>query len=217
MASIFIIAFPIISDQARNRIASNWCSSVLMWLEFSCRVRYHISGHENLPSRSAVYLSNHQSTWETILLYKLAAPVSPILKKELLQIPFWGWSMRLLDPIAIDRSKPREAGRSMLTLGVEKLKHGRSIIIFPEGSRSPAGTVNKFSRGGAKLAMAAQALIVPIAHNAGNYWPPRKFIKQPGLISVKIGHPIDTSGRSASALTNEVECWVRNNATGKNS
>ena len=133
-------------------------------------------GSENLPEETAVFLANHQSSWETILFYGLIFPNSPILKKELLRIPFWGWSMWLQDPIAIDRSKPREAVKSLLTQGVDRIKNGKSVIVFPEGSRSPAGLIKRFSRGGAKLAIAAGVPIVPISHNAGDCWPPRESV-----------------------------------------
>ena len=118
--------------------------------------------------------------------------------------------MWLQDPIAIDRSKPREAVKSLLTQGVDRIKNGKSVIVFPEGSRSPAGLIKRFSRGGAKLAIAAGVPIVPISHNAGDCWPPREFIKRPGFIRVTIGEAIGTTGRSASDLTDEAENWIRN-------
>lgn len=209
MASVFILLFPLLSTKARYRLATLWCNSVLHWLKLSCGVKFTIVGADNLPSQPAVFIANHQSSWETILFYKLAFPVSPILKKELLRIPFWGWSMRLQDPIAIDRSKPREAGKSLLIQGVDRLRNGKSVIVFPEGSRSPVGVIKRFSRGGAKLAVAAEVPIVPISHNAGDCWPPRQFLKRPGFITVTIGSPIDTLNRSASELTDEVEKWIR--------
>ena len=127
-----------------------------------------------------------------------------------MDIPFWGWSMRLLKPIAIDRSKPREAGKSLLLQGVDRIKSGNSVIVFPEGSRSDFGSIKRFSRGGAKLAVAANTDIVPIAHNAGYCWPARKFIKRPGLISVVIGDRMPIDDRDASQLTGDVEDWIRN-------
>ncbi|MEX0965100.1 MAG: lysophospholipid acyltransferase family protein [Pseudohongiellaceae bacterium] len=172
-------------------------------------MKYTIIGSENLPKSPAVVIANHQSSWETILFYKLVFPVSPILKKELIDIPFWGWSMRLLKPIAIDRSKPREAGRSLLTQGVERIRSGNSVIVFPEGSRSDHGTIKRFSRGAAKLAIAAQVGIVPIAHNAGYCWPAREFIKRPGVITVVIGKRIELDGSDATDLTTAVEGWIR--------
>lgn len=167
-------------------------------------------GAEKLPSEPVVILANHQSQWETIFFYKLVFPVAPILKRELMNIPFWGWALRLQKPIAIDRSKPREAGKSLLIQGVDRVKRGYSIIIFPEGTRSQPGTLKRFSRGGARLAVAAGAPIVPIAHNAGVCWPARTFIKYPGLITVTIGSPISTSEASDDRLTSEVESWIKN-------
>ena len=147
MAGSFILLFPVLSKNARYRLATVWCDSVLNWLRLTCGVRYEIVGLENLPSTPTVFLANHQSSWETILFYKLLYPVSPILKKELMRIPFWGWAMRLQNPIAIDRSKPREAGKSLLIQGVDRLENGISVIVFPEGTRSAAGTIKRFSRG----------------------------------------------------------------------
>lgn len=210
MTVLFIGTFPITTTSFRHRLASLWCNSVLNWLRLTCRVRYEVVGSKNLPAEPAVFLVNHQSSWEPIFLYGLIFPNSPILKKELLRIPFWGWSMWLQDPIAIDRSKPREAVRSLLHQGVDRLKNGKSVIVFPEGSRSPSGMIKRFSRGGAKLAIVAEVPIVPISHNAGDCWPAGQFIKRPGFIRVTIGEAISTAGRSASELTDEAENWIRN-------
>ena len=114
ISAFFILLFPVLSPKRRHIFASIWCGFVLGWLQICCGVKYIVYGLENLPNTPAVILANHQSSWETILFYKLVFPVSPILKKELTKIPFWGWSMRLLKPIAIDRSRPRGAGRSVL-------------------------------------------------------------------------------------------------------
>ncbi len=209
LSAFFILFFPLLPAKGRHIFASVWCGFILEWLRLCCGVRYKIIGIENLPASPVVILANHQSSWETILFYKLVFPVSPILKKELMGIPFWGWSMRLLKPIAIDRSKPREAGRSLLTQGVDRVATGNSVIVFPEGSRMQFGAVKRFSRGGAKLAVAAKTDIVPIAHNAGYCWPAREFIKKPGLITVVIGEKIETTDRDASELTEIVESWVR--------
>lgn len=209
LSIFFILLFSILPPKARYLFASFWCSFVLSWLRICCGVKYIVHGLENLPDTPVIVLANHQSSWETILFYKLIYPVSPILKKELTEIPFWGWSMRLLKPIAIDRSKPREAGRSLLTQGVDRIRNGNSIIVFPEGSRSKFGSVRRFSRGGAKLALAANTDIIPIAHNAGYCWPAREFIKRPGTITVLIGERMEPGERNASELTADVESWIR--------
>ncbi len=209
LSIFFILFFPILPPKGRHIFAGVWCGFVLGWLRICCGVRYKVLGLENLPKKPAIILANHQSSWETILFYKLVFPVSPILKKELTEIPFWGWSMRLLKPIAIDRSKPREAGRSLLVQGVDRIQNGNSIIVFPEGSRSKYGSVKRFSRGGAKLAIAANTDIIPIAHNAGYCWPAREFIKKPGLVTVVIGKRMELGDRDASQLTADVEDWIR--------
>jgi 1-acyl-sn-glycerol-3-phosphate acyltransferase len=205
----FILLFPVLSPKRRHIFASIWCGFVLGWLQICCGVKYIVYGLENLPNTPAVILANHQSSWETILFYKLVFPVSPILKKELTKIPFWGWSMRLLKPIAIDRSKPRGAGRSVLLQGIDRIQSGNSIIVFPEGSRSNYGSVKRFSRGGAKLAIAANTSIIPIAHNAGYCWPAHQFIKRPGVVTVVIGEKMELGGRDANELTADVEGWIR--------
>ena len=209
MSALFIVLFPITPGRRRHIFASTWCNTVLNWLRISCNIRYRIIGQENLPEQPVVILANHQSSWETMLFYKLKFPVSPVLKKELMNIPFWGWAMRLQKPIAIDRTQPREAGKSLLTQGVERIKEGNSVIVFPEGTRSSSGEIRRFSRGGAKLAVAAGAPIVPIAHNAGDCWPARTFLKRPGTIRVVIGEPVPSAEKDANELTTQIEHWIR--------
>lgn len=209
MSAVFILAFPLLSQKGHYRFAALWCSIILGWLRVCCGVKYQVLGAENISGEPTVYLSNHQSSWETILFYKLIYPLSPILKKELMNIPFWGWALRLTKPIAIDRSKPREAGKSLLTQGVQRLQHGSSVIVFPEGTRAEPGSVKRFSRSGATLAQTAGVPVVPIVHNAGYAWPPRTFIKRPGLITVEIGTPIGPGEHSVNQVTEHSEDWVR--------
>ena len=209
ISTFLIILFPVIPPKGRQIFTGIWCSFVLGWLQICCGVKYIVYGLENLPKTPAIILANHQSNWEAILFYKLVFPLSPILKKELIKIPFWGWAMRLLKPIAIDRSRPRGAGRSVLLQGIDRIQSGNSIIVFPEGSRSNYGSVKRFSRGGAKLAIAANTSIIPIAHNAGYCWPAHQFIKRPGVVTVVIGEKMELGGRDASELTADVEGWIR--------
>lgn len=203
---LFVWLFP--ADH-RHLFYVAWCRFVLFWLRVTCGIRYDIRGLENVPDGASVVLSNHQSEWETLFLYAVFAPVCPILKKELLDIPLWGWALRLQRPIAIDRGKPREAGKSMLLQGVVRIREGWSVVVFPEGTRSANGVGQKFSRGAATLALAASAPIVPVAHNAGHCWPAHRFLKQPGVISVVIGEPVAVSGRTASELTDQLRVWVQ--------
>ena len=117
--------------------------------------------------------------------------------------------MALQKPIAINRSKPREAGKYLLTQGKLRLMEGLSVVIFPEGTRTAFGAIKKFSRGGAQLAVASNAPIIPVVHNAGHCWPPATFLKFPGTISVLIGEPIHVEGRTSAEVTGEFEVWVR--------
>jgi len=210
LTSLFLLGlFWLIPLRKRFVVYATWCRFVLFWLSVTCGVRYKISGLEHIPTGPVVVLSNHQSTWETIFLYKTFSPVCPILKQELLKIPFWGWAMALQKPIAIDRSKPREAGKYLLTEGNLRLREGLSVVIFPEGTRTAFGAVKKFSRGGAQLAVASNAPVIPVVHNAGHCWPPATFLKYPGTITVTIGKPILVDGRTSSEVTGEFEVWVR--------
>lgn len=211
IALLIMTIFWFIPLKRRFFLYSLWCRFVLFWLRLSCNVRYDIQGQENIPDTPVVALSTHQSAWETIFLYYALSPVCPILKKELLKIPFWGWAMRLQKPIAIDRSKPREAGRSLLVQGKQRLADGLSVVIFPEGTRSPAGTVKALSRGGAKLAVAAQAAALPVIHNAGYCWPAHTIIKTPGVIRVRFGPVIDTNGKTATQVNETYTQWVNDN------
>ena len=212
MSVLFILAFPLLSARGRHRCAAFWGWLVLGWLNRCCGVSYELKGLDNIQQSPAVYLANHQSSWEAILLYCLIHPLSPILKKELMDIPFWGWALRLTRPIAIDRSRPREAGKSLITQGVRQLREGNSVIVFPEGTRSQPGRIRKFSRSGATLAAEAAVPIVPIAHNAGYVWPPRSFIKYPGKITVEFGPVMPITNQSVKQLTEQAENWVRAHA-----
>lgn len=165
-------------------------------------------GREKIPAGSYVMLSNHQSDWETLFLYCEFQPLCAVLKRELLRIPFFGWALWMLDPIAIDRSKRRDARQSMLTQGVQHLRDGISVLVFPEGTRGNPGQDRKYFTGGAELAIAAGTKVVPVAHNAGVYWPAHRLAKTPGVIKVIVGDPIDATGRDARELTDQVKTWI---------
>lgn len=194
---------------SRFRFAMLWNRFAVWWVGVACGVRYRISGLENVPAKPFVVLANHQSPWETLFLYYYFLPICAILKRELLRIPFFGWALAILRPIAIDRSKGHSARASLLTEGPKRLQAGLSVLVFPEGTRMQVGQEKKYLTGGADLAIAAGATILPVAHNAGVYWPARKFAKRPGTIDVVIGKPIPAAGREARELTAAVEAVIR--------
>lgn len=185
-----------------------WNKAVIAWLTLTCGVKYNVKGTENLPQQPYVALAKHQSEWETFFLQQFLFPVCLVLKKELLSAPFFGWGLRLFDPIAIDRGSPKKAIRQTMSQGLARLDRNISVLIFPEGTRVAPGEKGKYARGGANLALDGNVPIVPIAHNACYFWPSKAFTKHAGTIEVVIGKPIAPNGRSSRELTEEVETWI---------
>lgn len=184
---------------------------VMWWLRIACNIRYEIIGAENIPTTPCIVLSNHQSSWETYLLGSLFKPQTTVVKKELLTYPFFGRAIKLLAPIALDRSRPANALKQLIQQGEGKLKDGFWVLIFPEGTRVRAGKTEKYNKGAAALANKSNTNILPIAHNAGLYWPAGQFLKQPGIIRVIIGEVISTEGKSRNELHQISENWIREN------
>ena len=188
---------------------------VIWWFRICCGVRYEFHGLEKLPKDSgAVILCNHQSEWETFFLQVAVSPLCTVLKKELLRIPFFGWALALIKPIAIDRSTPKGALKQIVQQGKVKLKNDFSVLIFPEGTRVKPGENRKFAKTGALLAKEARALLVPVAHNAGHCWPPRGFIKYPGVIRLEVGDPIDPADKSIDELAQISSQWIQQRRDG---
>ncbi|RJF99455.1 lysophospholipid acyltransferase family protein [Noviherbaspirillum saxi] len=186
-----------------------WNRFVINSARIVCGIRYQIKGAENLPDSPAIVLSKHQSAWETIFLfYALPRPLVYVFKKELLYIPFFGWGLALLRMIPIDRSKAKDAFAHVVEQGKKRLAGGQWIIMFPEGTRSYVGKQGKYKSGGTRLAIDTGVPVIPIALNAGECWAKNSFIKKPGLITVSIGKPISSTGRTPSELMQQVENWI---------
>ena len=186
-----------------------WANAIIVfWLRVTCGIRLRVDGLGNLPKTPCVAMANHQSAWETYFLQRILIPVSTILKRELIRIPFFGWGLYFMRPIAIDRDNPRRAMKQVQNQGLERLAQGNNVIIFPEGTRVPFGETGKYARSGANLAIAASVPVVPIAHNAGYCWPAGTFLKKPGMIHVVIGSPISSDNKDSRQLTEEVKNWI---------
>lgn len=187
-------------------LLNRWALFCLRWI---CGVRLQIEGREHIPQQgSFVILANHQSALETLFLQLLIGPQCTVLKKELLRIPFFGWGLALLKPIAIDRSKRAGAMKEILRVGKERLAAGIPVLIFPQGTRVPVGERGKFNKGGAMLACSAGVPVLPVVHNAGVCWPSGRFLKYPGAVRIEIGAPIDTSGRSVDEVQQQSVGWI---------
>ncbi len=192
----------------RNRILLGFNWSALKALQICCGIRYRIHGAENIPNVPFVIMAKHQSTWETFFLQLYFSPLSTIMKKELLRIPFFGWGLALLKPIPIDRSNPRAAIKQVKSDGVKRLREGNNILVFPEGTRIPFGEAGNYARSGADIAIAAGAPVIAVAHNAGRYWPMDTLQKNAGEIQVFINKPIDSQSSDSRKITEEVKNWI---------
>ncbi len=193
---------------ARYRVMRPW-SRITIWLaRWILGIRYRVVGLKHLPKGPCVVLAKHQSAWETIAFQLFMPPLAFVLKKELLRIPFFGWGLAMVSPIAIDRNAGREALKALEEQGRQRLAQGFWVVVFPEGSRMPPGQKGKYNVGGAWLAVKAGVPVLPVAHNAGRLWGRNAFIKRPGEITVVIGPPIPTAGRKPAEVIAEVEAWI---------
>lgn len=207
IAPIGIIAFPL-DFKKRYYLITRWAVFNLWWLKICCNVTYEIKGKDNIPRKPCIVMSKHQSAFETLALQQIFIPQVWILKKELLQIPIYGWGLASMQPIAINRDSTIKSFRQIADQGCERLQKGYWVIIFPEGTRVAPNKKKKYLPGGGMLAEKSGAQVVPVAHNAGRLWPRNSMIKKPGLITIKIGPVIKSENKSAKVITDEVENWI---------
>ena len=215
IASSVVVIGPVVAlmwpfpFRVANAITIGWCR-FFVWASTTiggvgCRVQ----GLDNVPDRPCVFFAKHQSAWETLAFESLLPDYVWILKREALWIPFFGWGLSALKPIAIDRRARGQAVRQIVAQGTARLAEGLSVMIFPEGTRVPAGQTRRFGMGGAVLAVAGGVQVVPIAHNAGSFWPGRRLLlARPGVIDVVIGPPIDTTGRTPDEVNACAKEWI---------
>ncbi|MDO3381690.1 lysophospholipid acyltransferase family protein [Gilvimarinus algae] len=211
--SISVMIWPFVPYRYRWRLITLWNRFVMFWLRLTCQIRFKVIDHRKRIDHPVVVMAKHQSTWETMFLQYYMAPISTILKKELMRIPFFGWGLAALKPIAIDRSNRMQALKDVKAKGIERLQEGISVLIFPEGTRMPLGKVGTYYKSGADIACAAGVPVVPVAHNAAECWPHKHFLKYPGTITVVIGDAIDPAGWDRKRLTEEVKRWTEQQIT----
>ncbi len=192
----------------RYRVITQWSRAVLWLAQHVCGVHWRVIGAERIPDRASIVLSKHQSAWETLALQSVFPPQVWVLKRELLRVPFFGWGLAMMSPIAIDRSAGRRALQQLQQQGAARLRAGFWIVVFPEGTRVAPGERRPYQIGGAWLATHTGAPVVPVAHNAGTVWPKRAFLKYPGMVTLSIGPVIDPAGLKPDALNRQVEAWI---------
>ncbi|MFG6448826.1 lysophospholipid acyltransferase family protein [Roseateles sp. BYS180W] len=194
--------------------AASWLRAATYGARWICGVRWRVQGMENLPTaqdrrNAVILLSKHQSAWETFAYPALMShPMAYVFKRELLYIPFFGWSMARMDMIHIDRGRRSEAWAKVLAQGKRLAGLGNWVIMFPEGTRVARGSQGEYKSGGTRLAVATGTPVVPIAVTSARCWPRRSFLLRPGVVDISIGAPIPSQGREPTALMREVEAWI---------
>ena len=204
---ISILILPL-NRPARYKIITGWARACLKWLKLTCDLSWAVEGVENITQTPGVIMCKHQSAWETISLQLIFPRQSQVIKRELVWIPFFGWGLASLNPIAIDRKSNVRALKSVLTKGEERIKQGWWVLIFPEGTRIPVGEIGQYKQTGAALARQLGCPLIPVAHNAGAFWPRKSFLKKEGVIRVVVGKPISTYNKTTKEVTEEAKIWI---------
>ena len=215
LASFIIVSTPFLSPDFRWwYLARPWLRAAIGAVRLIGGVEYRVRGEQFLPdardNQRIILCPKHQSTWETFFFAsRMPHPLAYVFKRELLFIPFFGWAMACLNMIHIDRSARGDAWNKVAMLGERLMDQGKWVIMFPEGTRSVRGGQGTYKTGSARLAIATNASIVPIAVTSARCWPRKTFSFIPGTIEVSIGEPIaPVPGQSAGALMARVESWI---------
>ena len=206
--ALFALCTFALPRMTRYRLISGWSRLIIRMARIILGIEWRVEGQEHLPSRPAVILSKHQSAWETMAFQLIFPPQVHVLKRELLWIPFFGWGLALMSPIAINRSRGMRALRTIARRGRERLAQGFWVVVFPEGTRVAPGETRDYQPGGAWLAAASGAPVVPVAHNAGLLWPRNAFLKRSGTVTVRIGPPIDAANRDPKTVNELAKRWI---------
>ncbi len=207
-----LIAAPFVSRTRLYWMCVGWLRVAVGSAHWMLGIRNRVTGFEHLPigqNTPVVLLVKHQSAWETFCLPLLMPhPLAYVFKRELLRIPFFGWGLARLDMIHIDRGRRIEAFGKVVQQGRRLLDQGAWVIMFPEGTRIPRGEKGIYRASGTRLAIECGAPVIPIAVTSAKCWPPKAFIKRPGIVDISIGPPIPSTGRRATELMREVEAWI---------
>jgi 1-acyl-sn-glycerol-3-phosphate acyltransferase len=206
--AILSLASVVLPYHSRFWFVSRWNVAVAWLLRTVVGLDYRIEGTEHIPDTPCILFSKHESAWETIILPIHFTPQTWVLKRELLWLPFFGWGLALLAPIAIDRRAGKTALQQVVEQGRDRLARGAWVVVFPEGTRVKPGTRTRYKLGGASLAAATGSPVLPIAHDSGDYWGRNSFIKHPGTIRVVIGPLIQTQGLSAAEINRRAQAWI---------
>ncbi len=191
-------------------VAKYWGKSMLVAGRLVCGLDYVIEGEENIPAVPSVIMIKHTTVFETYAQLAIFPGQTWVVKRSLQWIPFFGWGLAAMKPIAIDRSAGHIAVSQVIEQGRARLAEGIWLTIFPEGHRMAAGQTKKYGISGAALACEIKCPILPVAHNAGDLWPRRGLRKKPGMIRFCIGPPIDPGDLTPKELNLVAQEWIEN-------
>jgi 1-acyl-sn-glycerol-3-phosphate acyltransferase len=194
--------------KASYKASMGWFHTVSWFCKVLCRLDFAIEGKENIPQTSGIVFMKHSSAYETITAALVLPRLTWVLKRELMWAPFLGWALACINSIAIDRNSHRIAIAQIIKQGRRRLAEGMWIMIFPEGTRMRAGETRRYGVSGTLLAQATNTLILPVAHNAGDFWPRRGWRKRPGTVRFVIGKPVDPAGRGPREVNAEIQDWI---------
>lgn len=212
-AAFFVLVGRFVSHRRRFSLIEWYAKRIFDVLRVTCRLDYRVEGLENIPDEPHVAYWKHSSAWETFGQFLVGPPKVIVLKHELIYIPFVGSGLRLLRSIDVKRGAGASAVNQVVGQGRSRLAEGLSVLIFPEGTRVAAGETRNYGVSGALLATRAKCKIVPVAHNAGYYWPRRGLIKKPGTVHVVVGPPIDAADREPREINEEAQAWIESTIT----
>jgi 1-acyl-sn-glycerol-3-phosphate acyltransferase len=199
-----MLAFP---PPLLTRFIVFWASSMIAGLRVICGIRLEVTGMENLPPGGAIIAAKHQSAFDTLVWLKLLPNSVYVAKKELLEIPGWGWLARHCGQLSVDRTAGAAAMRTLVRETKARLADGRPVVIFPEGTRTAPGERVPYQPGVAAMAAASGATVVPVATDSGRVWGRRAFRKTPGVIHVSILSPLPR-GLPRAALMAQLEAAI---------
>ena len=210
MAMLVLLLWPF-GHRHAYRIGRAWGLFCLQVVKRMCGLTYRIKWPAAMPDEACVFMIKHSSAFETFASLDIFPRVCWVLKKNIIYVPFFGWTLIPLDGIAIDSSKGRTAVKQMIDQGKNRLTRGISVVVYPEGTRMPVGETKRYGLGGVLLAQASGHKIIPVAHNAGYFWARRTKHILPGEISVVVGEAIDPTGRDPRELNEEIQAWIEAN------
>ena len=207
-AAFFVLVGGFMTHRRRFALIEWYAERIFDVLRVICKLDYRVEGLENIPAEPHVAYWKHSSAWETFGQFLVGPPKVIVLKHELMYIPFVGFGLSLLRSIDVKRGAGTSAVNQVVSQGGSRLAEGLSVLIFPEGTRVAAGETRRYGVSGALLASRAGCKVVPVAHDAGYYWPRRGLLKKPGTIRVIVGPPIDAAGREPREINEEAQAWI---------